>query len=150
MRMNEIICISLIVLTNVNKYDILNGRKESTNDRDGRTAHNRRCSPYTQIHRVLHPSKMQKWRAESYQNWWTLEDQTRRFTGLHRETVPATRQKIKPAHWLATTEFFMAANSPPKWLGPRVRSEPSNPLPMYMIHSRIAKCKTVLSNMGTR
>lgn len=101
---NEYTCITLNVLTTINEYDILNKRKESDNDRDGRTAYNRRRSPHSQVHRVLHQSKMQKRRVESDEDRWTLEDQTRRSTRLHRQAVTNRRQKIKPAYWLATTK----------------------------------------------
>lgn len=127
--------ITIKVLTSINQHDILNERKEITNDRDGRIAYSQRRGPYPQVHAVLHQDIVQKWRAEGASNWWTLEDQTRGPARLCRQTAsPKNKQKIKPAPWLARRKEFVAANSPLMWIGPPVRSEPCKPLPIFSIH----------------
>lgn len=125
--------ITIKVLTSINQHDILNERKEITNDRDGRIAYSQRRGPYPQVHAVLHQDIVQKWRAEGASNWWTLEDQTRGPARLCRQTAsPKNKQKIKPAPWLARRKEFVAANSPLTDWNPH-RSELCNPLPILIV-----------------
>ncbi len=111
-------------------------------------AHARRSCRRTQGCKIYSIAVHQFASARSSQGRRSLSSEARSSRSLHQRKYHVRRQKIKLVDTSPEVKDFTAANSPPKWLGPRVRSESSNPLPMYMIHSRIAKSKTVLSNMA--
>ncbi len=122
--------------------------KESNNDCDEREVLNPRSSSggATGIERYNHAPN-QKQKIEGLPNWRSMENWGNGDRGIHpqaKQHSTRRRQKIKPSQWMAIMKGFVAANSPQKWIGPPIRSEHYNPLPMYMIHSQIAKCKTVI------
>jgi len=122
-------------------------------DNHGRyIAYARRSSRKAQSCKIYRIAVHQSTSARGSQSRRSLPSEAGSPRSLHQEKYHTRRrQKIKLVDTSSIENLdFTAANSPPKWLGPRVRSEPNNPLPMYMIHSRITKSKTVLSNMGTR
>lgn len=115
--------------------------KEMNHDRCGRTAYDRRRSPYSADFRVHSQRDVQERRDKVQEDWKKLESQARGLTRVYRQ-ARTRRQKIKPAaNWLRTTKNFIVVRSSLRERAKLTRDGPRDALSVSSITNTLKSCQ---------
>ena len=110
--MNELTCITRIVLTHIKPSGMISvsTKMEGNNDYNGRVAHNRRRGPYSPSDRIHCQREVQERRNKGQKIWQDMARQARGFAPLHRQTT-RSRPEINKATvwWHRTTNKLLTA-----------------------------------------